>query len=136
MQLLTAVPLSLEVSLFPDLLWSVAVLLPQLLDHGASERSSPLTLRLSLFSVRISHVSIFTNDISLMSGESALNLHSNLQLQVIENVKLTKFTIKKESKATIVHWSNLRWDISSSTRGRRLLGLLLSVRLLRFTQLV
>lgn len=49
----------------------------------------------------------------------------------------SKFTIKKESNTTIVHWSNLWWYISSSTRGRRLLlGLLLSVRLLRFTQLV
>lgn len=74
-QLLAAVPLSLEVSFFPDLLWSVAVLLPQLLDHGASERSPPLTLRLSLLSVRIRHVSIFTNDISFMLGELALNLH-------------------------------------------------------------
>lgn len=82
-QLLAAVPLSLEVSLFPDLLWSVAVLLPQLLDHGAPECSSPLTLRLSLLSVRIRHVSIFTNNTSFMLEESALNLHSNLQLQVI-----------------------------------------------------
>lgn len=61
-QLLAALPFGLEVSSFPDLLWKVAVLLPQLLDHGASERSSPLTLRLSLLSVRVRHVSIFRNE--------------------------------------------------------------------------
>lgn len=57
-QLLAAVPLRLEVSLLPDLLRSVAVLLPQLLDDGASEGSSPLTLRLSLLPVRLRHVSV------------------------------------------------------------------------------
>lgn len=74
-QLLAALPFGLEVSSFPDLLWNVAVLLPQLLDDGASERGSPLTLRLSLLSVRIRHVSIFRNGTGFMLRKSGLFLH-------------------------------------------------------------
>lgn len=58
-QLLAALPLALEVPLLPDLLGSVAVLLPQLLDHRASEGGTTLALDLGLLPVCFSHVTIW-----------------------------------------------------------------------------
>lgn len=58
MELIAALPLALEVPSVPDLLWSVAVLLPQLLDDIASEGRPLLTLCLSLLPVRLSHVAV------------------------------------------------------------------------------
>lgn len=59
MQQLSTLPITLEVSSLPDLLWSVAVLLPQLLNDRASEGSPPQTLCLGLLLVCFSHVAIW-----------------------------------------------------------------------------
>lgn len=65
MQLIAALPLALEVPSVPDLLWGVAVLLPQLLDHGASEGSPPLTLCLSLLPVCVCHVTVWRKQVEM-----------------------------------------------------------------------
>lgn len=59
MQLLSSLPLTLEVLPLSDLLGSVAVLLPQLLDDGAAQRHPPLPLRLGRLPVGARHVAIW-----------------------------------------------------------------------------
>lgn len=58
-ELLSGLSLRLEVSPVPDLLWSVAVLLPQLLDHGASQGGPSLPLHLRLLPVFFRHVTVW-----------------------------------------------------------------------------
>lgn len=57
-QLLSPLPLTLEVPPLPDLLGGVAVLLPQLLDDRAAQRRPLLPLRLGRFLVGARHVAI------------------------------------------------------------------------------
>lgn len=57
--LLSAFPFSLEVSAVTDLLRSIAVLLPELLDHRAAECRSLLFINALLFPVCFRHVPIY-----------------------------------------------------------------------------
>lgn len=58
-QLLSPLPLTLEVSPLSDLLGGVAVLLPQLLDDGAAQRRPPLPLCLRRLLVSARHVAVY-----------------------------------------------------------------------------
>lgn len=78
---------------------------------------------------------LWNNRVPAVSGKFNERFLIPLEIKIKTNFTIT--TIKQDSSFTVMHRSDLRRYVLPSTRGRRLLSLILfNVRLFRFTQLV